>query len=158
MVRYHADPEFRRYVLDKRIEYEQLRRARDPVYTERQNLRAKGFKKQQRSREGYTKSEKLCHWIRITEWHSADLPWKSYRPELSPERISHHCSGCNRSDCKTRLWWSSIDSEKYLCSTCWWKLSWEEMCPRGFEDAATHKEFSARAKELGIEKPSTSRP
>jgi hypothetical protein len=48
------------------------------------------------------------------------------------------------------LWWSFIDSEKYLCDICWLKLSWEEMCPKGFENAATMKKFTMRAKELGI--------
>jgi len=152
--RYYSDPEYRRRTLDRASETIRLRKARDPIYRKEHNAHNKAFMRQKRSGEAFSKSETLIHWVRRSGWHTADLPWKSYQPELFPERVIHPCSGCNRPDFKAKLWWSSVDSEKYLCGPCWWKSSWEDMCPRSFEDAATWKEFSARAKELGVNKSS----
>ena len=154
MTRYHLDPEYRRRVLEWIVQYRKLRKARDPIYRKKYLALDKAFMRQKRSGEAYFKSETLTNWVRLSRWHTADLSWKSYQPELSPERVIRPCSGCNRADFRAKLWWSSVVSEKYLCGQCWWKLSWEDKCPRGFEDAATYKEFSARAKELGVNKSS----
>lgn len=158
MERYHSDPVYRRQQLDLSTERQRLYKARNPEFHEKQKTYYKEAIKQKRSRDGYIRFERLTDWVRRSGWHRADLSWKSYRPELSVERVIHPCSGCKRPDYRAKLWWSSIDSEKYLCGMCWSKLSWEEMCPEGFEDTATMKEFSTRAKELGIEKPLEPRP
>lgn len=118
MVRYHLDPEYRRRVLGRIAEYKKLREARDPIYRKEHNAHNKAFMRRKRSGEAFSKSERLTNWVRLSEWHTADLPWKSYQPELSPERVIHPCSGCNRLDFKAKLWWSSVDSEKYLCGPC----------------------------------------
>ena len=60
---------------------------------------------------------------------------------------------------KAKFWWTSIaELDEYLCGKCALKLSWEEVCPEGFEGAASTEEFTARARELGIEKPLIARP
>jgi hypothetical protein len=154
MDRYYSDPTYRRQILDKSIEDTKRRKAEDPEYHAKLKRYQRELMRQRRSREGCVRFELLNDWIRRAGWHKADLPWKKYRPELYLERVSHHCSDCNSPDYRAKLWWSSVDSETYLCGLCWPKLSWEEMCPTGFEDTATKKEFTARAKELGITRPS----
>jgi hypothetical protein len=152
--RYLSDPEFRRQELDRNAEYFRLRKTRDPQVYEKRKTQARNRMQQRRTDEGYLRSMNLIFCVRRSGWHGADLPWKKYRPELSSERVMHHCSGCNVPDFKTKLWWTSVsEAQSYLCGKCWLKLSWVEMCPRGFEDTATWGEFTARAKELGIAKP-----
>ena len=153
MDRYYSDPTYRRQILDKRIEDSKRQKVEDPEHHAKWNRYRRELMRQRRSREGYIRFERLNGWIRDSGWHTADLPWKKYRPELYLELVSHHCSGCDSPDHRAKLWWPRVDSETYLCGLCWSRLSWEEMCPKGFEDTATKKEFTARAKELGITRP-----
>jgi hypothetical protein len=152
--RYNLDPEFRRQELDRNAEYVKLRKTRDPQFREKRKVLNRTWMQQRRTDQGYLRSAHLSLWVRTAGWHRADLPWKKYRPELSSERVMHHCSGCNVPDFKSKLWWTSVsEAQSYLCGRCWLKLSWVERCPRDFEDTATWREFIARAKELGIAKP-----
>jgi hypothetical protein len=153
MQRYYSDPVYRRQELDVKMEAVRLRKARDPEFHADRKLYDNKVMRQRRSVESYLRYERLSDWVRRSEWHKADLPWKEYRPILYPEKTTHHCSRCDWQDYRAKLWWSTIGSQGYLCGLCWAKLSWEEMCPTGFEDTATWKEFTARAKELGIAKP-----
>lgn len=114
MKRHHSDPEYRRQMLDRRIEYERRRRVQDPEYHEKQKLLFRELIRQERFREGYLKFEKMCKWIREKGWHEADLPWKTYRPELSPERIVRPCSGCNWPDRRAKFWWVVL-TQKSIC-------------------------------------------
>jgi hypothetical protein len=150
MDRYHSDPVYRRQQIDASNKTLRRREAEDLEHYAKQKRRRRETIRQRRFHEGYVRFELLNDWIRRSGWHKADLPWKKYRPELYLERVSHHCSGCNSPDHMAKLWWPSVDSETYLCGLCWSRLSWEEMCPKGFEDTATKKEFTARARELGI--------
>lgn len=151
--RYHSDLEYRRQEMDRRVTAYRVRKARDPEYHER--LKAQYVKVSQRMRSCKRSYRWILfgNWLR-SGWHGADLPWKTYRPEMSSDGVRHRCSGCNLPDHKTKFWWSSMsESESYLCGKCAANLSWEEVCPKGFESADTKKEFSARAKELGLTKP-----
>jgi len=61
----------------------------------------------------------------------------------------------SRTTTKAKFRWTSIaELDEYLCGKCALKLSWEEVCHEGFEGTASTKEFTTRAKELGIEEPS----
>ncbi|KEQ59291.1 uncharacterized protein M437DRAFT_57362 [Aureobasidium melanogenum CBS 110374] len=154
LVKYHTDPEFRRRYLDHNAEYRKERRLRDPEYHKKANAQSKKCVSQNRNNEDFRRRETLLDWIKRSKSAQTDLPWKSYRPELYPERITHLCTGCNVRDYRARLWWcSTSDSAKYLCSRCWAKLNWNEACPEHFEDAKSWKEFTALAKELGTAKP-----
>jgi hypothetical protein len=156
--RYYSDLEYRRQILDKRVTARRLRKARDPEYHERMKAQyAKDFQRLRSCKRSY-KFKMFVDWLRYG-WHEADLPWKTYRPEVSSEGVRHRCSGCNLPDHKTKFWWSSMsESETYLCGRCTWKLSWEELCPKSFESADTRRDFTACAKELGVSKPSGSVP
>jgi hypothetical protein len=153
-LKYHSDPEFRRQHLDRTIEYYKKRKLADPEYHKKLKAHYKKLVSQTRSNEDFRRRETLLEWIRRSKWVQTDIPWKSYRPEIYPERIAHLCTGCNVQDYRARLWWcSTSESAKYLCSRCWSKLGWNQMCPESFENATSWKEFTACAKELGGAKP-----
>lgn len=152
MERYYSDPDYRRQNLDRKIHEERLRKAKDPAFHAKKKAYLKEDARRRRTSETHVRKALLNSWVRRPGWRRSALPWKKYRPELFSEKVSHHCSGCNRPDHRTKLWWSWIDSEKLLCGICWFKLSWEESCPRGFEDTAAGREFTARAKDLGYTK------
>lgn len=152
--KYHSDPEFRRRHLDYTAEYRKERTLRDPEFHKKTKAQSQKLMSQIRNNEDYRRRATLLDWIRRSKWAQADLPWKSYRPEIYPERIARTCIGCKLHDYRARLWWSSMsESAKYLCSTCWSKLSWDQICPESFENATSWKEFTALAKESGTAKP-----
>lgn len=152
--KYHSDPEYRRRHLDHVNAYVTNRKLVDPEYHERKKAETRDFLTKKRTDKDFRRHENLQDWVRRSGWGQADLPWKAYRPEFYPERIIHLCAGCNLQDRKANLWWSSTsESAKYLCSRCWSKVGWEQTCPEHFENAASWKEFTACAKELGLRKP-----
>jgi len=158
MERYHSDPVYRRRELDKSRERHKRRIARDSAYHEKMKAYYVAYTRRYRSQESYLRWRSFTDWLR-RGWHEADLPWKLYRPELSAKSVVHRCSGCTLPDHRSKMWWYRIsESESYLCSKCRAKLSWEELCPKGFESATSWKEFTARANELGITKPLNTGP
>lgn len=155
--RYYTDPEYRRQQLNKRVEACRQRKAQDPAYYERCRVENAEAYRKRKSCERRYRWKLFVDWLRYG-WHTADLPWKTYRSEVFSEGIRRACSGCQILDHKTKFWWTSVfDVESHLCGRCAAKLSWEEVCPKGFEDAVTLRDFTARAKELGCDKPSKSK-
>ena len=153
MVRYYSDPEYRRKESDKHNETFRLRTARDPTYVARRSAQDAQAYQRRISCERTRRGKRFNDWLRV-DWHTANLPWKTHRPEVSlGEGVRHQCSGCQMPDHKTKFWWVSMaEPKRFLCGKCAFESSWEEVCPEGFEHAETFKEFTARAKELGIEK------
>lgn len=153
-LRYQADPVYRRKVLDHALEYARNRKLVDPEFHNKKKAEHRDFMTKKRTDKDYRRLENLQIWVRQSGWGQADLPWKAYRPRFYTERITHLCAGCNLQDRKANLWWSStLEPAKYLCARCWSKLGWEQTCPEHFENAASYKEFTACAKELGLSKP-----
>ena len=152
--RYYTDPEYRRQAIDRRIEKDKLRMTWDPDYVvKRKAAWAKSFQKRKSCERTYRR-KMFSDWLR-SGWHTADLPWKTYRPEVFSQRVVRPCSGCQLPDHRTKFWWTSVfELERHLCGRCALELSWEEVCPKGFENTATLKEFTTRAKELGFNKSS----
>ncbi|KEQ75666.1 hypothetical protein M436DRAFT_62054 [Aureobasidium namibiae CBS 147.97] len=158
MVRYHSDPKYRRDDLDKRAERRRLRKTLDPIYAAKCHAEDAATYQRRRLCQRVYRQQLFNNWLR-RGWHAAGLPWKTHRCELALEAVRHRCSSCGFPDHKAKFWWTSIaELESYLCGKCALKLSWEEVCPEGFEGTATTKEFTARARELGIEKPLMHRP
>lgn len=153
MNRYYTDPEYRRRKIDRMVHVERLRKARDPDYVAKRKAESIETHRKRKSCERTWSRKLFSDWLR-SGWHTADLPWKTHRPEVFSQAVERPCSGCQLPDHKTKFWWTSIsESERHLCGRCASKLSWEEVCPKGFENTATSREFTARAKELGIDKP-----
>lgn len=83
--------------------------------------------------------------------------------------VKHYCTGCKMVHKNGyMLWWQHMDqsmghkqsntdlenpdaTEQYLCFGRYLKRGWENITPRGFEDATTWEEVKARARELGID-------
>lgn len=152
MARYHSDPSYRRANLNRCTQYARLRLLRDPAFAARRKAQNASAQQKRRSCERGLRWGKFVEWLR-RGWHTANLPWKTYRAEMFLEGVRRACAGCGLSDHKTRFWWTGLDEgQGFLCGKCAAKLGWEDVCPEGFENAATKKEFTARAKELGIEK------
>jgi len=155
--RYYTDREYRRQQLTKRVEAYRQRKAQDPAYHERCRAASAEAYRKRKSCERRYRWKLFGDWLR-SGWHTADLPWKTYRAEVFSEGVERACAGCQLLDHKTKFWWTSVsDVENHLCGRCASKLSWEEVCPKGFEDAATLREFTARAKELGLDQSSKSK-
>jgi len=152
--RYYSDPEYRREQLDKRVERRRLRTRLDPIYAAKCKAECAATYQRRRCCERIYRQQQFNDWLR-RGWHTADLPWKTHRPNVSLEGVRHRCEGCRMPDHKAKFWWTSItEPDSYLCGKCALKLSWGEVCPEGFESTATTREFTARAKELGIERNS----
>lgn len=96
--RYKQDPEWRR----KKIDEAALRNAQYRL-----------------TKESYNRSQSLYNWIIHHTWFREDLPWKSHKALLFPQKIESKCSSCGQiRNNGAKLWWKSLASDDFTCHNC----------------------------------------
>lgn len=117
--RLKADPEkYQRHLL-RDAAWKRNKYWKNPEYRRRVNevsqLRHAEYRK---TRELYARRVNLYIWITRYTWFH-DLPWKSHRPLLYPQRTEHTCSSCGKSRSNgAKVWWESLASGEFTCYDC----------------------------------------
>lgn len=135
--------------------YKRNRYIEDLEYRNKVNSIVRARHKRLWKKDGpYRRISMMAKWIRMHAWVREQLPWKSHRPVLYPQKVVRSCTRCNvtRRD-GLKIWWESIESEDHICHACYAKADWNEVLPEGFEDCRTMKDLGARMQQLSIGKP-----
>lgn len=108
---YRRDPGYRKNT----VAQEQQRRAADPNYARRQDMRV---------------------WLLRCSQPRA-FSWKTHVPIIYPHRVIKTCSACGKARAAgAALWWKSLlhtDTDVFECHTCY-AADCSRAMPRGFED------------------------
>lgn len=165
-LKYYTDPEWR----SRKIEQGTIttaRRRQDPELREKERARDRVYHEKRKQSKSFLLWRRLFQWCFYHDWVRDQLPWKTYRPRLNPEKVEHHCMACRfQRKHGYKLWWRKVNdtpdhapggtsfeglsnTEQYLCSSCYKKTG--DIMPQGFEDVTSIKDLRVRAKELGID-------
>jgi hypothetical protein len=152
MKKYYSNPDYRRQNLDREIQDTRLRKAKDPEFHAKLKSYLKEDFRRRTSSEAYVRKVRLNAWVRRSGWRRAEptleeVPTRIVYRKGLPSLLKLRPARPSR-----QVVVSCVDSEKFFCGICWLKLSWEEMCPEGFENAATIREFTVRTEELDFTK------
>ncbi|KAH0384008.1 hypothetical protein KCU92_g4824, partial [Aureobasidium melanogenum] len=78
--------------------------------------------------------------------------WKLHTPVVTPERVDHHCTACQR-DCFLRVWWATkADPTTYICNSCF-ASDFDLMVPEG-----QHKKLPRIFTSPDYPSPSSAKP
>ncbi|KEQ98552.1 hypothetical protein AUEXF2481DRAFT_26919 [Aureobasidium subglaciale EXF-2481] len=153
--KYYTDTEWRRKLLDRQMQTKSQRRQNDPTFRQAELEFKRAWNRKRQMLDSHLKWMRLYQWCSRNSWVRDNLPWKTHRPLLYPERTEHQCSDCSIVFKNGfRLWWvetSSDDIRSYRCGPCHSKNAFESITPDGFADATTMVQVKAKAKALGIE-------
>ena len=162
--KYEDEPERRAEYLRKSREYDAQRRATNPEFFSKRRERMrdrrlqpevrlyhkeknKTWYRSQSMKPGFLLKENLRNWIRRYTWVREDLNWTPWEPVFYPNQVEHRCQGCNLARHRgSQIWWT-MDSQKFMCHSCYMKLP-EGGLPKGYEDCTTIEEIAKRKETL----------
>jgi hypothetical protein len=160
--RYAEDPEFRQKVLD----YKQQRYANDPEYRQRSRAYPKKYTRRpdkrdaakvractyrEKHREQNNAYAARAHedlgrrrtnslYVLLNRGVADRYTWETHTPIRYPDRVDHHCTGCNR-DRFLNTWWKQkssrlepsehSDPDRYMCSHCF-ANDWPRVVPETY--------------------------
>jgi hypothetical protein len=177
--RYTEDPGYRQRILDHSKKYARRPDRRDVIKAHARMHRENNHKKYRASRaHAWVEDLRLRRaktLYTIFQRGGTDrYTWKTHTPTRYPDRVDHHCTGCNR-ERFLMLWWKEkpqtpklteqSDTDRYMCNTCF-ANDWPRVVPETYT-GRLHRLFrspdlplsTAQLKELAKQKePESDKP
>ncbi|KAH0339577.1 hypothetical protein KCU81_g7161, partial [Aureobasidium melanogenum] len=134
--RYHNDPEFRermklarrKYLRRPEIRKRKLHISRTPESV--QYMREYDRSLDERKLHMRRRSQRLFRILSENRWIREGWTWKLHTPVITPDRVDHHCTACQK-DCFLRVWWATkAEPTTYICNSCF-ASHFDLMVPEG---------------------------
>ncbi|KAH0365944.1 hypothetical protein KCU65_g5658, partial [Aureobasidium melanogenum] len=123
--RYHNDDDFYRRMRLAQRKYPsrpEIRERKIHVYNrtpaDRKYKREYDASLDERKLHMRRRSQRLFKILNEPRWIIEGWTWKLHTPVITPDRVDHHCTACNK-DRFLRIWWATkAEPTTYICNTC----------------------------------------
>lgn len=147
-----SDPEAWRAYSEERAMYAMKLHDENAKFREHKRRSLRHYYQSKRNDPVYRTRMLISELVMRYPWSRTGLPWKLYRPVVTPQPVEHCCSGCQLTRRGgSKLWWyrTLAGSDVFLCHGCFSsKEGWVRAMPDGYEDVTTLSGFAARKKQL----------
>ncbi|KAG9700529.1 hypothetical protein KCU95_g731, partial [Aureobasidium melanogenum] len=118
--RYHNDDNFYRRARLARRKYLRRPEIRERKRTPQsvQYMREYDASLDERKLHMRRRSQRLFGILNENRWIREGWTWKLHTPVITPDRVDHYCTACQK-DCFLRVWWATkAEPTTYICNSC----------------------------------------